>query len=349
MTEVLVTGGNGFVGRHLIAALQDRGDRVRVLALDGEDATWLEERGVPVHRGDVRRAETLVAPMRGVEGVLHLAAMMDVWRPIEDYRAVNVAGTENVCRAAQRAGVRRLVHMSSTSVYGVGRRGPVHEGFPLAPHPDPYPVTKAEADTLVQRMIAEEALPAVVIRPDQIFGPGDHMHFAHMADRLRSGTSVIVGSGHNAVPFVYVTDAVQGLLRALDDERALGQAYNITHDQPLTQRQLLEAIAQSIGAKPPRLHIPYRVLSAAGYAAERAATLAGSRRRPPITRLGVAFFGTDNRHSIDKAQRELGYTPRVPLRDGIQRTGFWYRHREPAALAGHAPGSQPLGRTGSVR
>jgi nucleoside-diphosphate-sugar epimerase len=324
MSEILVTGGNGFVGRHVVSALQDRGDSVRVLALPDENADALEERGVAVHRGDIRRRGTLEAPMRGVDGVLHLAALMDVWRPIEDYRAVNVTGTENVCRAALEAGVRRLVHMSSSSVYGMAHGRPVDEGFPLSPFRDPYPITKAEGDEAVQRMIAEEDLPAVIVRPDQILGPGDHMHFGRMADRLRAGKGVIVGSGENALPLVFVDDVVQGLLLALDGEHAVGQAYNVTNDRPLTQKELLKAIAREVGARPPRFHVPYRALYAAGYVAERVATLAPSWRRPPITRLGVAFAGTDNRYGIDKARRELGYMPRVDLDEGVRLAAGWY-------------------------
>jgi nucleoside-diphosphate-sugar epimerase len=324
---VLVTGGNGFVGRHLVSALQARGESVRVLALPSEDTSWLEERGVAVHVGDVRDADAVVAPMRGAEGVVHLAAMMDVWRPRDEYRAVNVTGTENVCRAALAAGVRRLVHMSSSSVYGVALGRPADESFPLAPFPDPYPITKAQADSAVQRMIAEDGLPAVIVRPDQVFGPGDRLHFGRMADRLRAGRGIVVGSGDNAVPFVYVTDVVQGLLLALDHKRALGQAYNITNDRPLTQQELLDAIAGEVGAGPPRHHIPYHVLYAAGYAAERLSLLSASWGRPPITRLGVAFFGTDNRYAVSKARRELGYRPRVPLRDGVRFAAAWYMER----------------------
>jgi nucleoside-diphosphate-sugar epimerase len=334
--EVLVTGGNGFVGRHVVSALQRRGESVRVLALPTEDTRWLEERGVAVLRGDVRHRDALVGPMEGVDAVLHLAAMMDVWRPREDYHAENVTGTENVCRAALAAGARRVVHMSSSSVYGVALGRPADEGFPLRPFPDPYPVTKAAGDMLVQRMIAEDRLPAVIVRPDQIFGPGAHLHFGRMADRLCAGRGIVVGSGDNAVPFVYVTDAVQGLLLALDKERALGRTYNITNGRPLTQQQLLHAIAHELGARPPRLHVPYRVLYAAASMAERLATLTPSSRRPPITRLGVAFFGTDNRYAIDKARRELGYAPQVALREGVGLAAAWYRQRD-RALPARAP------------
>jgi nucleoside-diphosphate-sugar epimerase len=239
-----------------------------------------------------------------------------------------VTGTENIGRAALAAGVPRFVHMSSSSVYGVALGRPADESFPLAPFGDPYPITKAEGDRVVQRMIAEDHLPAVIIRPDQIFGPGDHLHFGAMADRLRSGRGIVVGSGDNAMPFVYVTDIVRGLLLALDHDHAVGQAYNITNDHPLTQKQLLQAIAHDVGASPPRLHIPYRALYAAGYLAERLATVVpSSRRRPPITRLGVAFFGTDNRYAIGKASRELGYSPQVDLREGIRLAARWYQQQ----------------------
>jgi len=335
--EILVTGANGFLGRHLVAALQERRERVRALVLPTEETTWLRARDVAVSVGDIRCAESLREPLRGVAGVFHLAGMMGVWRPLADYKAVNVAGTENVCRAALAAGVSRLVHVSSSIVYGLDRGTVVREGSPLVPFRDPYALTKAEGDRLVQRMIARDNLPAVVVRPDQFFGPGDRLHFGQLADRLRAGRGIVVGSGRNALPLVYVTDVVQGLLRAFDRDGALGQAYNIGNDQFLTQEGLLRAIAEEIGARPPSLHVPYRALYALAFSAERLSRLA--RRPPPTTRFGVAFLGTDSRHSIDKARGELGYAPAVPLRDGVSRAAEWYREWTSQAL-----GNAPVGR-----
>jgi nucleoside-diphosphate-sugar epimerase len=296
-----------------------------VLALPGEDTTRLEQRAVQVHRGDVRHYETLREPMRGAEGVMHLAGLMGVWRPLAAYRAVNVAGTENVCRAALAEGVRRFVHVSSWTVYGIGVPTPVREDFVLRPFGDPYAITKAEGDLVVQRMVVDEHLPAVIIRPGTFFGEGDRLHFGRIADRLQIGRGVIIGSGENRLPFVYVTDVVQGLLLALDHEHAVGQAYNITNDRPLSQRGLFDAIARAIGVSPPRRHIPYPPLYAAAWLAERAALLARSARQPPLTRLGVKLFGTDNRHAIEKARRELGYQPAVSLEDGVLLAAAWYR------------------------
>jgi nucleoside-diphosphate-sugar epimerase len=322
--QILVTGGNGFVGRHLVAALVHRGDDVRVLALPDEDCGALERFGVTVHRGDISRLDTLREPMDGVGAVVHLAAMMHVWRPLADYRAVNVRGTHNVCRAALDARVARMVHMSSSSVYGMAWNSPVHECFPLAPFPDPYPVSKAEADRLVRRMAADHGLPAIIVRPDQIFGPGDRLHFGAIADRLRARRGIVVGRGDNTIPLVYVSDAVQGLLLALDHGAATGQSYNISAEAPVTQAEFLSAIASAIGVPRPRVHVPYRALYGAACAAERAYRLRPGGHRPPITRLGVAFLGTDVRYSIEKARTQLGYRPSVTVRDGVELASAWH-------------------------
>ena len=322
--EILITGGGGLLGRHLVPTLLERGDRVRVLALPDENVSWLDELGVGIHRGDIRDRLTLSAPMQGVDAVLHLAGMMGVWRPLDDYRAVNVTGTENVCRTALAQGVRRIVHVSSWTVYGIDVGRPCTEDFPLRPFADPYAVTKAEGDRLVQRMIVEDGLPAAIVRPGTFFGPGDRLHFGRIADKLRAGKGVVIGRGDNALPFVYVTDVVQGLLLGLDHERAVGQAFNITNDQPLSQQEFMEATAAEVGGKPPRVHLPYRLLNTAAYAIEHIARAARLRRQPPVTQLGVKLFGTDNRHAVDKARRELGYSPRVTIREGIRLSASWY-------------------------
>ena len=334
---MLVTGGAGFLGQHLVAALQERGDTVRVLDRPSPSTERLAEQDVEFYPGDICEAASLTEPMQGVDAVVHLAALSAVWAPMERYHAINVTGTENVCRAALTTGAERLIHISSWTVYGMGIKRPADENSPLAPLNEPYSVTKALGDRLVQRMIREDGLPATIIRPDTIFGPGDSVHIGRMSDRLRAGRSIIVGSGGNAMPFVYVADIVQGLLLALDRPGAVGQAYNIGNDQPLTQEQLLRAIAEEIGAPPPRLRVPYSVLYATAHLAERVALLTRSRRKPILTRLGVAIFGADNRHAIDKARRELGYSPTVPVREGIRQAAGWYSREfispEPALAA----------------
>jgi nucleoside-diphosphate-sugar epimerase len=248
---------------------------------------------------------------------------------LKDYYAVNVTGTKNVCRAALRAGVTRLVHVSTTSVYEQGLGRLVGEDSPLRPLPDPYPLTKAAGDQVVQRMIAEQSLPACIVRTSTIFGPGDRLNFGRIADRLLAQKAIIIGSGRNAVPFVYVSDVVHGLMLALERRQAEGEVYNIDVDSWPTQEDLLAEIAEQVGAKPPRIRVPYSVLYGAGYLAEGIAALTHSSQAL-LTRFGVALYGADNRYAISKARKELGYEPRVPLREGIRLAADWYRENTTA-------------------
>jgi nucleoside-diphosphate-sugar epimerase len=324
--KTMITGGTGLVGRHLITSLQQRGDTIAALALPTEDVSWLEDHGVAVYRGDIRDPHALTRPMRDVDTVFHLAALQGVWLPIEEYYKVNVTGTENVCRAVIASGARRLVHVSSWTIYGMAHSRPLDEDFPAAPRRDPYWITKAQGDLLVQHMITQDDLPATIIRPGTVFGAGDRLNFGRMADKLCAGKGIVIGSGRNALPLVYVTDVVQGLLLGADTAHAQGQAYNITNDNPMTQGEFLRAIAKELGTAPPRLHVPYRAAYAIAFAAERAAGFMHSEN-PIVTRHGVTLFGTHNRHAIDKARRELGYNPQVSLLEGVRLAAAWYRTR----------------------
>lgn len=325
--EILITGGNGFAGRHLILALLERREGVRALLSPLGDSTWLEERGIAVFRGDVRSSEALVPAMRGVDAVFHLAAETKVWGRMRDSYAVNVSGTENVCRTALKAGVRRLIHVSTFTAYGMRIGRPVTEEDALRPLSEPYSITKTQSDLLVQLMVRDERLPAVILRPGPLLGPGDTKSFGRLADRLRTGKGIVVGSGTNAVPFVYITDVVEALLLALDSKQAIGEAYNIGNDEPVTQQEYLSAIAEDIGVAPPHIHVPYSSLYAAAYAAERLSRLSGYRIPAVVTRHGVKILGADNRISIAKARRDLGYTPRVSIRDGVRLAAAWYQQQ----------------------
>lgn len=321
--EVLVTGATGFLAHNLIPTLQDHGHTLRALVLPSEDSTWLRQRSVTVYAGDVRDPQTLVEPMKSADAVIHMAALMAMWRPMQVHYAVHVTGTENVCRAALAARVSRVVHLSSAITYTPGKGEPIREDFPQEPLHEPHAVTKALGDKLVQRMIAEQGLPAVIIRPEAMFGPNDRINFRRLADRLRAGKGIIIGSGKNAVPFVYVSDVVHGLLLALEHPHAVGQAYNITNDETMTEEEFLGAIAAEVGGQPPRVRVPYWALYSTAYVAEWIASV--TKTEPLVTRHGVQMFGSHNPLSIDKARSELGYEPRVSLREGIHLAGEWYR------------------------
>lgn len=320
--RVLITGATGLLGGHLLRELQERGEQIRALVLPVENADKLLAQGVEVVRGDVTDADTLAPAVKDVDSVIHLAGMMGVWRPLADYRLVNVTGSENLYRAAQKAGVRRFVHTSSHTVYGLGHGRFLTEEDALRPDPDPYSITKAEGDHLIRRLMQDSTVETVIIRPGTFFGPEDRLHFGRMAERMKEGKGVIIGRGNNALPFCYVTDVVQGFLLATYHEKAPGNVYNITNDRPLTQQEMFNAIADAVDGKRPTRHLPYLPIYYGSIVAEQMATIRKSK--PIVTRLGAMMFGTDNRHSVEKARRELGYEPKVDLREGIRLAAEWF-------------------------
>src|SRR2546421_3086351 len=321
--RVLITGATGLLGGHLIKELQQRGEDIRALVLPVENADKLEKQGVEVVRGDITDASTLEPAVQDVELIFHLAGMMGVWRPLADYRLVNVTGSENLYKAAQKAGVRRYVHTSSHTVYGLGYGRFLTENDALRPDPDPYSLTKSEGDRLMRRLMLNGAVETVILRPGTFFGPGDRLHFGRMAQKMKDGKGVIIGRGDNALPFCYVTDVVQGFMLAAYHEKAPGNVYNITNDRPLTQQEIFDAIADEIGAKHITRHLPYLPIYYGAYVAERIVAPL-THTKPIVTQLGAMMFGSDNMHSVEKARCELGFEPKVELREGIKLAAEWF-------------------------
>ena len=321
--RVLITGATGLLGGHLIKELQQRGEDIRALVLPVENADKLEKQGVEVVRGDITDAGTLEAAVQDVELIFHLAGMMGVWRPLADYRLVNVTGSENVYKAAQKAGVRRYVHTSSHTVYGLGYGRFLTENDALRPDADAYSLTKAEGDRLMRRLMLNSEVETVILRPGTFFGPGDRLHFGRMAQKMKDGKGVIIGRGDNALPFCYVTDVVQGFMLAAYHENAPGNVYNITNDRPLTQLEMFNAIADAVDGVRPTRHLPYLPIYYGSIVAEKVVARV-TRTKPIVTQLGAMMFGSDNRHSVEKARRELGYEPKVDLRTGITLAAEWF-------------------------
>src|SRR5256884_4089544 len=177
LMKVLVTGATGLLGGYLVQELHQRGEQIRALVLPVENADKLRAQGVEVVQGDVTVASTLAAAVKDIAIIFHLAGMMGVNRPLADYRLVNVTGSENLYRAAQAAGVRRFVHTSSHTVYGLGYGRFLNEKGALRPDPDPYSITKTEGDRLIRRLLLTASLAPVTLPHGTSFRPGSRLAF----------------------------------------------------------------------------------------------------------------------------------------------------------------------------
>jgi nucleoside-diphosphate-sugar epimerase len=299
-----------------------------VLVRPGENLGSLAGAGVEVWTADIRDRAAIAAALTGIDRVLHCAARTGPWGPEAEFFTTNVRGLETLVYAAMAAGVRRLVHVSSITVHGIDVGGEADESAPLREEPNPYSRSKIAGERLVQRLIRDETAPVTIVRPGWIYGPRDTASFERLARVIEKGQMVMVGSGRNHVPLVYVSDVAQGVLLAGEADRAEGNSYLLVNDEPVTQRDFLATIAAELRVAVPTRRIPYQLAVMLGAIAENAGRLAGRRQPPPVMRYGMQLLGGENRFIISRARRELGFSPHVGLAEGVKRSVEWYRARQ---------------------
>jgi nucleoside-diphosphate-sugar epimerase len=323
--KALVTGATGLLGSHIVELLLERGERPRALVQPGEAADRFAGTAVDVRSGDVRDTATLEAAVAGMDCVLHCAARTGPWGDEDEYRSTNVDALETLVRVATAAGVRRVVHVSSITVHGNDVRGAADETAPLRAEPNPYSRSKVAGERLLQKLITNNGAPVTIVRPGWIYGPGDVASFARFATMVRDGRMIVIGSGKNHVPLVYVTDVADGVLQAAAADCAVGRSYLLVNDESVTQLDYLSAIARELGVAVPTRRIPYRLGVMLGAGLEIGSRMARRRQPPPLMRYGIQLLGGENRFSIERARRELGFSPQVPLAEGVRRSVEWYR------------------------
>jgi len=326
--KVLVTGAAGFLGGHLVDMLLERGEEVRAMVRPVEDATRLRKLdGVEVVLGDLVDRASLKRAVQGMERVFNVAAKTGPWGLEKDYNAVNVWGVADLIMACLDAGVQRIVHTSSITVYGHHLKGIITEDHPFHAEDNPYSRTKIAGEKMVADFVKERGAPVVIVRPAWIYGPRDTASFGRFVAMIESGKGFLIGSGNNIVPIVYVRDVAQGLIKAGDSgDEVIGKAYTIADDRRVTQAEYLNTIADFLGAPPVSRKILYFPLLAAGRSAELVWKTLGRRRAtpPPVTTYGVTLLGGNQEFSIEQARRELGYKPEYDVIRGVSEGVNWY-------------------------
>lgn len=312
----VVTGANGFTGSHLCLALRRRGYAVRGLVRPHVDGAALEAAGVELVRGELTRAADVRDAVRGADVVFHVAAAYRVaGKPASYYRLVNVEGTRNVIEAVAAHGVARLVHCSTVGVHGHVREPPCREDSPFAPG-DPYQRSKLEGELLV-RAAAARGLPATIVRPAGIYGPGD-TRFLKLYRAIQRGVFRMVGSGRTLFHPVYIDDLVAGMILAAESPAAAGRTYILAGPDQVTLDELARIVAAALRVTYRSRRVPLTPVLAAAYLCEWVCRPLGVD--PPLHPRRVHFFTHDRAFDISRARRELGYDPAVDTRTGIALT-----------------------------
>lgn len=321
----LVTGGAGFIGRALVAALRERGDRVTVMEPGGEPFRDDIEFVV----ADIRDRDAVRRVVRDVDTVFHNASIVHTRRSRQDdVWDVNLGGSRHVLDACIAAQVPRLVYVSSASAVYEGRD--IENGTEALPYSRisqaPYADSKIAAEKEILAANGRGGLATCAIRPHVVFGPGDTRFLPAILERARNGKlRFSVGLNNDKLSdFTYVTNVVDALLAAEErlslDSPVAGQAYFITNGEPMPFFDFVNWVLRELGMPTIRFAIPYPLAYAAAAAAEGLDTLKGGTLNTEngLSRFAVRYMCTHHYFSIDKARRELGYVPRVSLADGVR-------------------------------
>ena len=312
--QVLVTGADGFIGSHLVELLVSKGARVTALSFYNSfnDWGWLESLPcldkIRVVTGDIRDPHFCLELLREVDVVYHLAALIAIpysYRAPANFVETNVLGTLNICQAALVSRVKRMVHLSTSEVYGTARYVPIDESHPIQTQ-SPYSATKAGADAIVKSFYCSFDLPVVTARPFNTYGPRQSARavIPTIISQLAAGCQdVMLGDTDTTRDFTFVEDTCRGLVALAEAEGGLGDVFNIGSNFEISIRELFDTIAELMDSKS-CIHTD------------------DTRRRPEGSE--VMRLWCDN----SKLKAATGFHPQTALRDGLSQTIEWFRQPE---------------------
>jgi len=330
--KVLITGATGFIGGHLVKANLAKGYSVRALVLPGDPGeAALKSKGVDIATGDIRSYQAVESAASGMDIIFHCAAVVTDWAPKKLFREVTIGGTENICKAAVAARVSRLVDMSTNDVFGLDESQVMDETFPLKPWHEPYSDSKIEAEKICWRYHREHGLPVTMVYPCWVFGEGDQTFVPLLADAILKRELIFWRKGTLVWP-TYIENLIDLLMLIAEDDRAVGNGYLVHDGESTTFEEFCTGIAESLGVPPITTYIPYSVAYAAAAVLEIAWKVLGKKTRPLLTTYTVKNLGSRLKFSIAKAERELGWRPKMCYKDGFATTMEWLKTLDVATL-----------------
>lgn len=313
----MVTGGSGFLGQAVVRRLLGLGCKVRVLDVAPMPAEWQGK--VEFVEGDVRDAAAVERAVAGIEAVCHGAAALPILRDSKVIHAINVDGTRNVLEAAVKHGVKAVVHISTTAVYGLHKEHPILESNRLIPV-GPYGESKVEAEKVCESF--RDRLHVPVLRPKTFLGQGRLGVFEILFDWIHDGKRIpMIGKGHNRYQLLDVEDLVDAILLSAGHPKG-NDTFNVAASEFGTLRQDLTPLFAAAGQPPRFLPTPRRTTIAALWTLDKL-------RLSPLTQWHYGTMSSDSYVETDKAARLLGWSPKRSNQDTLLAAYTWYHaHRD---------------------
>jgi dihydroflavonol-4-reductase len=324
VTRVLITGGLGFLGSALVNEFSTAGCEVRIFSrLGRRPPQFVHPAGHPIVWGDIRDASAVDRAVEGTDVVVHTVSNFREARTDDQAFSINVAGTDNLLRAAARSHVDRVVVCSTIGVHGNLRHAPGSEESPFNPG-DVYQETKVEVERRARLFEQETGVPVCILRPASLYGPGD-LRMLKLFRLIQRRRFVLFGKGDAFFHPAYIEDVARGFVLAAFHEAAKGQTFILGGDGYLKLGELIALIAKHLGVPAPRIRLPLRPFEALAAVCE--AVCRPFNLEPPLHRRRMSFFRNNRAFTIDKAKRILGYQPQVGISEGLERTILWYEAR----------------------
>jgi oxidoreductase len=325
MSNILVTGGSGFLGSHLVDRLSSLGENVRVLVRSTSNIEHLKRvKNVEVVYGDLGDVQSLEKATAGIEYIFHCAALASDWGSWNDFYHVNVECLRNLLNVLVNCNIKRLIHISTTDVYGYPNY-PADEDAPYKSRGIPYCDTKIAGEKLVWQYFKKHKLPVTVIRPVNIYGPRSITFGYDIAKLLKDGSMVHISNGNKPAGLAYVGNVVDAIILTAENKASIGHAYNISDGSHVTWRKYVNRLAKITGLSKPKIVIPYKLAYMTGWIMEKYYGAFSIKGKPLLTRMAAELFGTNQGFPIKKAKQELGYKPKVDFDEGMYKTKFWLR------------------------
>ncbi|ROL71561.1 NAD(P)-dependent oxidoreductase [Pseudomonas vranovensis] len=330
--QILVTGASGFIGGRFARFALEQGFDVRVNGRRAEGVEHLVRRGAQFIPGDLGDPDLARRLCQGVEAVVHCAGAVGNWGRYQDFYLGNVVVTENVVEACLKEHVRRLVHLSSPSIYFNGRSqlGITEDQVPRRFH-DHYGATKHLAEQKVFGA-QEFGLEVLALRPRFVTGAGDVSIFPRLLQMQRKRRLAIIGNGLNKVDFTSVQNLNEALISALlADNAALGQAYNISNGHPLPLWDVVNYVMRQMHLPQVTRYRSYGLAYSLAALNEGACLLWPGRPQPTLSRLGMQVMSKDFTLDISRARQFLDYRPSVSLWSALDEFCGWWKAQELAS------------------
>ncbi|OQW62275.1 MAG: 3-beta hydroxysteroid dehydrogenase [Proteobacteria bacterium HN_bin10] len=314
--RIFVTGASGFVGGAAARAFAAKGHEVRAMSRSENSDEKIRALGATPVRCDLE--DVAAVHVGDAEAVLHSAAFVEQWGPVQAWKRFNIDGTARMLKAAREAGARRFIHISTESVLWRGQhlRG-VDESYPRAPNsPYPYSWTKARAEALVEKANTPE-FQTIALRPRFIWGPGDTTLIPTIRHMAQTGQWMWINGGRAQTSSTHIDNLVHAIELALTKGRG-GEAYFVLDDGVRSMKEIISAIAETQGISLPDKSVPTWAADMIGGVAEGVWRIFGLKGEPPLTRFGAMIMSRDAVLNDAKARRELGYAPVVSVEDGLR-------------------------------